>query len=285
MDNLTPPLLTAIREIRWHLLAGRSLKESLLNYLHNHHDELSVKLNELWSLKMQGQLDDGAEFPSHYARALWDLIERGHQGQPILEPLMHLEEDVDSAARSDLDMHLATLPFKALLPLLLFQFPAFVILLIGPLLRELARNTFVWALVALCGFSVTDSFAESLNEAAVKRMDAAENGDSVTKIQAAFDKIRIARMACQVQLQEKIIPYACYQALHLEKDWGLHKNKTQLRSLSSRIDQRCGTAAEKLRGLNAVDLRLLSPGCRRNVKKARELSAYKAGAPESWRDN
>ncbi len=284
MDHLTPPLLTAIREIRWQLMNGRSLKESLLNYLHTHHDELAVKLNELWSLKMQGQIINSAQFSSHYAQALWDLIERGHQGQPILEPLNCLEEDVDSAARADLDMHVATLPFKALVPLLLFQFPAFVLLLIGPLLRELARSAFVWLLVIACAFAA-DARADSLAEAAVRRMDSAKNSSSVTKIQSAFDEIRIARLACQVQLKEKIIPYACYQALRLENGWNLHQDKNQLRQLQLRIDRRCASAAERMRGLTSVDLRLVSSACRLNVKKARELSAYKNGAPDSWRDN
>lgn len=285
MDHLTPPLITAIREIRWHLMAGRSLKESLLNYLSQYHDELSVRINELWSLKMQGQVIGDNLFKSHYAQALWDLIERGYQGQPILEPLMHLEEDVDTAARFDLDMHVATLPFKALVPLLLFQFPAFVVLLIGPLLRELSKSAFVWALVAICGLSVNYSSAKSLNEAAVRRIDGAKDIAGVTKIQAAFEKIRIARMACEVQFKEKIIPYACYQALRLENEWKLHKDKNYSRQLTARIDRRCATAAEGMRGLTAVDLRLLSPTCRQNVKKARELFEYKGGTPAPWRDN
>lgn len=138
MDSLTPPLLTALREMRWHLLAGRSVKDAMDAYLQVTNDEFSRKMRELWTLRHQGTLNCGEiNLPTHYHRAFWDLLERGLLGQPIVDPMNNLEEEVERVSLRDLEMHVATLPFKALLPLLFLQFPAFIILLIGPLMREL----------------------------------------------------------------------------------------------------------------------------------------------------
>ncbi len=138
MDDLTPPLLTALRDVRWQLLSGRSTKEAVRNYAFKHSDALASRIGQLWILKQQGTLNLAEiNWPNFHQKTFWELLERGFEGQPIVEPLTHLEDEVESVAKHDLDQHLATLPFKALFPLLFLQFPAFVILLIGPLLREL----------------------------------------------------------------------------------------------------------------------------------------------------
>lgn len=61
-------------------------------------------------------------------------------GQPVLDHLAALEDEITKAADAELDIHISTLPFKMLIPLLLFQFPAYLVLLLGPALRELTRQ-------------------------------------------------------------------------------------------------------------------------------------------------
>lgn len=138
MEHLTPPLLTAVREIRWQLQAGKSSRDAIRGYLHLYKDEYSRKLRELLLLHEQGRLRTAAKsFTNAYQAANWDLLQRGLDGHPILEPLMGLEREVERAAQLDVEAHIAALPFKALFPLLFFQFPAFVTVLVLPLLREL----------------------------------------------------------------------------------------------------------------------------------------------------
>lgn len=79
-------------------------------------------------------------FASHWQEAFWELLERGCGGQPISEALLQLQEEVEKAVDHELELHIAGLPFKALVPLLLFQFPAFLLLLLGPIVRELQRS-------------------------------------------------------------------------------------------------------------------------------------------------
>lgn len=140
MEDLTPPLLNAIREVRWRLLTGRSMKESVLLYLDTAGDEFAARLREWWALTTQGRAPGDSAFPTHLQKAFLNLLERGLSGQPTLEHLSALESEVEDAAESELELFLAALPFKVLLPLLIFQFPAYLILLLGPLLRDLTRQ-------------------------------------------------------------------------------------------------------------------------------------------------
>lgn len=133
METLTPPLLGATRELRWQLGAGRSMREALRRYLETAHDDVAAELRERSTRQGAGSIAVGG---SPYRRALWDLIERGCAGQPVLEPLTALEEEIEAAALAELDAHVSSLPFKVLLPLLFLQFPAHLILLLGPMLRE-----------------------------------------------------------------------------------------------------------------------------------------------------
>lgn len=142
MESLTPPLLHALREIKWLINSGKPMKEAFQNYLERTHDPFSAHLREYWILKWQSGRTEAPlkPLPTYYQKTFWNLIERGCAGQPTLEALAALEIEVESAAAMELDEHLAALPFKVLIPLLLFQFPAYLLLLLGPLLRELGRQ-------------------------------------------------------------------------------------------------------------------------------------------------
>ncbi len=142
MENLTPPLLRALRELRWTMSAGKSMNEAFQLYLERTQDDLASRLRQLWILKNQsGNISYTPErLPTYFQRAFWQLVERGCRGEPAMDALNALESEVQAAAQAELDDHIATLPFKVLIPLLLFQFPAYLLLLLGPLLRELQRQ-------------------------------------------------------------------------------------------------------------------------------------------------
>lgn len=136
MENLTPPLLRALREIKWSIQSGKPMKEALQIYLEGTNDVFASFLREQWILKSQN-VKSSSEFPTYFQSSFWNLISRGCRGQPVLESLEALESEVLVAAEAELEDHLATLPFKVLIPLLLFQFPAYLLLLLGPMLRDL----------------------------------------------------------------------------------------------------------------------------------------------------
>ena len=138
MEGLTPPLMHTVRALRWRISTGLSMREALRLHLESSTSMLAHDLREWWALKAHDRNPPPPPtFSSPLRRAVLDVIERGLDGQPSLEHLHSLEEEVERAAQHELDEHVNSLPFKVLLPLLLFQFPAFLILLLGPLLREL----------------------------------------------------------------------------------------------------------------------------------------------------
>lgn len=278
MDNLTPPLLRAVREIRWSLRSGSSAKTAFQLYLDRGDDELTRQLRHRWALFQQGA-EPTREAPQVknrlYLETLWSLLVRGTQGEPILEPLTSLEDELDSAARMDLDDHLTTLPFKALVPLLFFHFPAFAITLLGPWLRELQRHLLLFALMAY-GTSVR---ASSLGEWAAVRIAQAKSLTEINGIRKAAEDIDLNRRACAIELKEQRVPYRCFVSLKLESLWlGLSTSP----STFQRLNERCQQASFHFRGIDAGDMTVLSTACRSDVLRARRISAYKA--EDHWRE-
>lgn len=277
MDHLTPPILTAVRELRWNLLSGQSLKCSLQAYLDDADDEFARHLRHRWALFQQGAESGDVKKTSGrpFSDALWDLIERGTKGEPVLEALEALESELEMAAHMDLEDHLGSLPFKALIPLLFLHFPAFAITLLGPWLRELQRHLLVLGLVL---FS-TSARALALSELAATKIAAAKSSESILSIQKTVREIEISRRACAIELKERRVPYRCFVSLKLESNWGLSKSPEVTRD---RLNRRCAEASFQLRGTDAGDLTVLSESCRRSVLKARAISAYRA--EDRWRD-
>lgn len=137
-----PTCLSAIREIRWQMENGNSVRESIKAVTGQTPNEFGDELKSWLQIRQSGENRpiSPLSFQSPQRRALVSLLERGLQGQPILESLKALEEEVLRAALSELDGHIARLPFLSMIPLFLFQFPAYLLLLLGPLMSDLLRD-------------------------------------------------------------------------------------------------------------------------------------------------
>jgi hypothetical protein len=140
MENLSPPLLSAVRELRWRISSGKSMKDSLQLYLAASPTSFARQVREWWVLRNQGRVATDDHFRTHLQKGFITLVERGCAGQPTLTHLEALEVEIEAAAQAELEMFVATLPFKVLLPMLFFQFPAYLLLLLGPVLRELGHQ-------------------------------------------------------------------------------------------------------------------------------------------------
>lgn len=73
---------------------------------------------------------------SLHRKAFYKLLIQGMKGSSIYESLIRLETEVQSQVDAELNAYLLKLPIKAMLPLVLLIFPAFLLLLIGPLLLD-----------------------------------------------------------------------------------------------------------------------------------------------------
>jgi len=80
------------------------------------------------------RLDRKTELGRHREQ-LFLLLEAGKRGSSVLTEWRVLRREVEAQLEMDLKGHVESLPLKMLMPLLLLLFPAFLILLFGPIVR------------------------------------------------------------------------------------------------------------------------------------------------------
>ncbi len=138
MENLAPPL-QLLYHVRRQIERGMSLKGGILNYLRSVDDEFSHQV-ACWLSAIEKKESSHLilnQVHSVYRKELLRLLERGLAGASILHILKSLEEEILSACDNEIQNKITDLPYLAMIPLLLFQFPAFLLLLLGPLLMQL----------------------------------------------------------------------------------------------------------------------------------------------------
>jgi len=77
---------------------------------------------------------------SPYRESFFQILVAGFSGEAILADLVVLKADVQNQLELDMKSHVETLPFKMLVPLLLFLFPSFLILLFGPITQSFLQS-------------------------------------------------------------------------------------------------------------------------------------------------
>ncbi len=142
MEGLAPPLKCAI-ELRTALENGETARTGLMRYLETAGtDDFASDVRQFVFAWDQGQNWRAAiaKISSPHRRALLELSASGFSGQPILSHLAELQREIEDAVDLEIRKYMELIPVKMLVPLLLFQFPAFLILLFGPLLRRLIEE-------------------------------------------------------------------------------------------------------------------------------------------------
>lgn len=143
MEGLAPPLKCLIH-IQASLQNGEAVRSSLARYLAKLEaaDPFGHVLRRFlfaWEQGHDWRLLLRSVSSSH-RRALIEVLASGLSGQSISSSLQGLREEMTGACELEIKDHLEMLPLKMLAPLLLFQFPAFLLLLFGPLLRHLIQE-------------------------------------------------------------------------------------------------------------------------------------------------
>ncbi len=141
MDCLAPPL-NALLQIQMNIKNGLSVRSAIHLYLKNQPDSAFASSLRQWLFcRETGKtFTDLSLTKKPYRKTLLDILERGLKGEPILGLLQDLEEELKTIALEDLEQQIQTLPFISLIPLFLFQVPAFFLLLLAPLLLELQAS-------------------------------------------------------------------------------------------------------------------------------------------------
>jgi hypothetical protein len=136
MENLAPPL-EMLLSVRWSLEKGDSVRVAVLSYIEEISDSRWKEDVLLWWSLCQVR-GDTRPFHQHqqslYRRTVLQTLEQGLAGASIYQQICQLEEETCQACEDEIEKYSALLSIRALIPLLFFQFPAFFILLLGPLL-------------------------------------------------------------------------------------------------------------------------------------------------------
>jgi len=142
MENIAPPL-ELLMEIRFGLEKGVSLRKTLQLYIEAEPADPWRQQLGLWLrfLEMGRPPQEVLASMTFIRRQCLEVIEMGLRGEPIYPQICGLEEEVFEAAKLEIEEFVAVLPIKSLVPLLFFQFPAFLALLIGPFLTSFLAHS------------------------------------------------------------------------------------------------------------------------------------------------
>lgn len=142
MENLAPPYRFALH-LQQDLESGRSVRTSVRRFVEMFDGEFVDQLS-LWERSRESgehrDWDKQKIRMSLHRRSLFELLDFSLRGVSVLEPLRALEKEMRDFLEQQVEQHLGQLPFKLLIPLLLFQFPALLLLILGPLLLSLVRE-------------------------------------------------------------------------------------------------------------------------------------------------
>lgn len=125
--------------------------------------------------------------------------------------------------------------------------------------------------------------AATLERLYVDRLAERRTGKEVHELRKEFEDLKIARAACRLQIRQNKVPEACYETLGLETRWGLHPSERSRAKLRAELDEICRKAANELR-VGRHSLNAVSPACRREIAKAREIQEYR-DAGSGWSGN
>jgi len=141
MENLAPPYIFILSLIQ-DLESGVSARLCVQNYLKRQCDGFTPTL-ALWLQSVEvghTQFQSLREELPTFRRAIFDLLDYSLQGVSILDPARSLEIEMREFSELQLEKHLAKLPFTLMLPVLFLQFPALLMLILGPLVFYLIKE-------------------------------------------------------------------------------------------------------------------------------------------------
>ena len=144
MEGLAPGLKCLV-EMQSAIRNGETVRSGVASYLKKSspHEEFAQQLRALifaWDQEHSDWRSALHAIRGPYRRALAEVLCAGLAGQSILSQLTDLRVELVRASELELKSFIDLLPIKMLVPLLLFQFPAFLILLFGPLLSKFIQE-------------------------------------------------------------------------------------------------------------------------------------------------
>lgn len=142
MESVAPPLKLLL-SVKRAIEKGISIKEGINNYISLNQNQEFAKIVTLWFLNIEravGNQDLLKQIHSPYRRSLLQILERGLNKESIYSTLLNLEQEIIEACDSEIQEKLTKLPYLLMIPVLLFQFPALLMLIFGPLVQNFIES-------------------------------------------------------------------------------------------------------------------------------------------------
>lgn len=141
MESLNPAL-NLVMTVRRAIECGESPRTGLVRYFTMNEGDFP-KFCRRWMERHERGVDRQnllRDLKSPHRRAILLVLERGLKGEPIHALLLETENEIKQACQREIDRHLSLLPFQMMVPLMLFLFPALMILVLSPFLDALAGS-------------------------------------------------------------------------------------------------------------------------------------------------
>ena len=130
-------------QLRFALEGGMSVRGAIEKVMMDveHESDFHREVRHWLTLHTQGQAQMGLRVTKNfYRQALLHVLEQGLRGGSIYSTMQELESEWEKTLHDDIERHLQKLPVLVLMPLVLLQFPAFLILLLGPILADVLER-------------------------------------------------------------------------------------------------------------------------------------------------
>lgn len=129
------PTLTLVLHLRESIESGKSLQAGLHQFIKTSDDPLATHLRNWWIERETGRVPELKEF-NLYQKMTLSLIERSLRGEAVSAQLESLQFELLQACEIQVDEFVQTLPLRCLLPLIGLIFPAYLLVLLGPLVEN-----------------------------------------------------------------------------------------------------------------------------------------------------
>lgn len=135
-------LLKLCLHVRVSIEGGEALRVSLLRFADLEDSILHLKLKQwLVHFDQAGGLNCAEKFfTSHHIQVFLEIISQGLVGHSIYERVKTIEEEIIEVCKDEFQRELDKLPYVLMVPLLLFMFPAYLLLLLGPILNMFLKE-------------------------------------------------------------------------------------------------------------------------------------------------
>jgi hypothetical protein len=130
-------LLKLCLHVRVSMEGGEALRVSLLRFAEIKNDFLYLRFKQWLTHFDQSGGESCAEnlYSNHHVLIFLEILTQGLEGHSIYERLKAVEEEIVEVCKDEFQRELDKLPYVLMIPLLLFMFPAYMLLLLGPILN------------------------------------------------------------------------------------------------------------------------------------------------------